>query len=264
MFIHSLTLPILIVSLILGALVIHWWMRPASSTLHPRARAYALSLTIDIYHFLCNEREQSGFLLALKPSPREQVALAEVVAEVARCVAEAQPHRVKELSQAWGLEEALTQRITHKCGAKRTKALHTLLLLHPSQVCVENLARHHYNAPDHALAQLLLVLYTRPSQVEMLLARHSHELAWEEVQRIVEVLKMHSPILPQPTEWEEGGCYNLALFHLYLVAIEGVGDARQVAERLTTSTHKTIRTIAFNVLLREAMYPTLKTNEIGS
>lgn len=264
MFPHATIIVLVIFGILsLGVATILWWVRSASSLLYPRAKAYALSLTIDIYTFLCSDK-QSSFLLSLKPSPRECVALAEVVAEIARCVVECRPSKVEALTRAWGLEEVLTAHISHKRGTKRSKALNTLLHLRPSQECVGVIAKLHYNSPAHSLAQLLLAIYAYPTQVEPLLARHPYNLAWEDMERIIGVLKMHSPILTPPSEGDEFVGYNHSLFRLYMVAVEGVGDTREVANRLTTSPHRELRTIAFNVLLHEAMYPTLQTNEIGS
>ena len=126
------------------------------------------------------------------------------------------------------------------------------------------MARSHYTSPEHTLAQLLLAIYAYPAQVEPLIARHPHNLAWEDMERIVGVLKMHSPILQNPSREVEYACRNTALFHLYMAAVEGVGNAHEVAERLTQCHHRELRTLALNVLLHEAMYPTLPTSEIGS
>lgn len=263
MFLHTLMPLVLLGLLALGTLLIHWRMLSASNPLHPRAEKYALSLTIDIYNFVCTDTE-SSFLLSITPSRQEKEALARVVAEVARCITECNPEQVGRLSQAWGLEEICTRRIESRSGYKRSEAFEILLLLQPSKECVEHIARRHFAAPSHALSQLLLVIHTAPEQVEMLLARHPHSLGWSEMERIVVVLKRHTQHLSPPSEESVDVCQNIALYSLYLAAVEGVGNARKVAEKLTTNNNKTVRNAAFNVLLQEALYPSLQEFEIGS
>lgn len=254
-----------VVGVYLALLLIGRRVRHASTPLQPSARRYALSLSVAIYGFLTDEsNDRHKFLLSLTSTGRECVALAEVVALLSHSIVECRSERIVALSRAWHLEEFLTRRILTSRGDTRLRALHTLLALHPSQECVAQIARRHYPAPDHSFAQLLLCLYATPSRTTTLLARHPHTLTWQDMAKIVEVLKMHSPILAplERNEYDDGA--NVDMLALYLSAVEGVGSPTEIASTLSTSTNGELRTAAFNVLFGEELFPTPPESNIGS
>ena len=51
---------------------------------------------------------------------------------------------------------------------------------------------------------------------------------------------------------------------LYLAAVEGVGDAVDVAQECSVSGDRGVRTAAFNVLFGEELFPSPPPREIGS
>ena len=238
------------------------WMRHRSTTLFHTARSYALSLSVTIYDYLCDGREGSA-LLRLTLTVCERVALAEVVATISRDIAECCPERVRALSRAWHLEEVLTHRALCCRGRVSLRALRDLLALHPSEGCVERVSRKHYPSAAHSLAQLLLVIYASPSRVVTLLARHPHDLSWDDMGAIVAVLKMHTPLL-SPVEREGGEGVNVDMLELYLAAVEGVGEAAEVARGCAESADMGLRTAALNVLFGEELFPSSVQSDIGS
>lgn len=224
------------------------------------------SLTILIYRFLtgAEEGEAGALLLLYAPRGYERRRLAGEVAAIVRCVAECRAERVRMLSRAWGLERLLTRRILHRRGAVRREAFEQLLLLHPSAECVEQIARHHFTSSESALSQLLLVIHASPTLVESLLARHPYTLTWEEVGRVVGLLKRRQHILAPPTVEGAVACGNVALYMLYLSVEEGVGKVGELAPLFATAHDDRLRTHALNALFREAMFAPRSENGVGS
>ncbi len=239
--------------------------RGAKGRLLPSAKGYAGSLTVAIYEYLClEEAPEAEVLLSQIPTMRERVALAEVVATLSRGIVECYPERIRTLSEAWGLEEALTHRALHRRGRVGLRALHDLLALRPSEECVGRIARKYYPSPSHSFAQLLLVAYSSPRRVASLLARHPHTLSWQEVGEVVGVLKMHSPVLCSVERNIEDEGINVDMFVLYLAAVEGIGDPSEVARGLSGSPNQALRTAAFNVLFGEQLFGATPQGDIGS
>ena len=242
--------------------VVGRWVQRRSTPLFPTARGYALSLSVAIYDYLCGVGE-GAHLLTLAPTVRERVALSEVVATISRDIAECRPVRVRVLARAWHLEEVLTHRALCHRGGVSLRALRDLLALHPTEGCVERVSRKYYPSAAHSLAQLLLVIYTTPSRVVTLLARHPHDLSWNDMGEIVAVLKMRTPLLsPMERDGEESA--NVDMLVLYLAAVEGVGNAAEVARECSASADRGLRTAALNVLFGEELFPTPPPREIGS
>ncbi len=238
-------------------------LRRVSSALHPLPRHYALGLVETIYDFLtATEPNENHFLLSLSPTLRERVALAWVVASLSREVVECNPLLVRHLSQVWRLEEALVWRIARSAGRRRTEALGWLLWLYPSAESVRRVARATFQTPSAALAQLLLVLYLSPERVVELLSRHPFALSWKEVGDVVEVLKMYSPTL-SPLDAPEGISPNVDVLLLRMAAVEGVGDASELARRYAQSDSVILRHAAMNVLLEESLFPAVGQTETG-
>jgi len=238
--------------------------RLSSSLLHPRARSYACSLVMEIYAYLSAPEKKDSFLLSLEPTLRERREMAEVVATLTRCVVECSPWRVRELVQAWQLEEPLVRRSLARGRRGRVAAMTTLLHLHPTADATARIGRHFFGSAEESFAQLLLVVYTSPRSVAELLSRHPHALSWDSIRQVVEVLKMRFARLPELEFDSLRGGYNVEMLALYLSSVEGVGSAREVAEGLTTHPNATLRTAAFNVLLGENLFPPLERNNIGS
>ena len=229
----------------------------AQSLLHPRPRGWASSLTLAIYSYLTRPRSAPDhFLLSLTPKDAEREALTEVVVSLVRTFADCRPERVRELSMVWGLEGDQLRRALTLRGPRRLRALERLLWLNPTPLVAERLARRSFSSPRVALASLLVVIHAKPSQVVYLLDHYPHHLSWGDMERVVEVLRRRSPVLDEPHIGENVGV-NVRLFELYLASVEGVGDAVEVARRHSLSPNRELRTAAFNVLLEEAMYPTL-------
>ena len=242
--------------------IVGLWVRRCSTPLFPTARGYALSLSVAICEFLCGTRNDACLLL-LAPTRRERVALAEVVATISRSVAECRHERVRMLSRAWDLEEVLIHRALHRRGGVSLRALYDLLALHPSEECVGRVSRKFYPSAAHSLAQLLLVVYSSPSRVVALLARHPYPLSWNDVGDIVGVLKMHTPILSSVERCGAEGA-NVDMLALYLAAVEGVGDVVDVARECSSSADRGVRTAALNILFGEELFPSPPPREIGS
>lgn len=245
---------------VLGGMISLW--SRASSALHPLPRDYALSLVEPLYDFLCGDSTADNhYLLSLAPNGLERVALARVVASLSQSIVECNPRQVRRLSKAWGLEEVLVWRITHFSGRKRLEALEVLLWLHPREEYVRKVVRHTFASPSAAFGQLLLVLYCVPERALELVARHHLALSWEDVGRVVEVLKMHFAQLPEP---EGEGLYgaNVDMLLLRLAAVEGVGDAVALARRLTASKDRALRDAALNILLEESLFPAMTQSEM--
>lgn len=242
--------------------VVGLWGRRHSVPHLPTARGYALSLSVSICDFLCGTQGDHSLLL-LVPTRRERVALAEVVATISRSIAECRPERVRMLSRAWDLEEVLISRALCRRGGVSLRALYDLLAIHPSKECVGCVGRKYYPSAIHSLAQLLLVVYASPSRVVTLLARHPHTLSWQEMGEVVGVLKMHTPIL-SPVERSGAEGPNVDMLVLYLAAVEGVGEAVDVARECSVSADRGVRTAALNVLFGEELFPLPPPSEIGS
>lgn len=246
----------------LGGMI--WFLGRASSALHPSPKGYALSLVEPLYDFLCGDSPADDhYLLSLSPNRLERVALARVVASFSQSIAECDPRQVRRLARAWGLEEVLVWRITHITGHRRLEALEVLLWLHPREESVRKAVRRTFASPLAALGQLLLVLYCLPERALELVARHHFTLSWEDVGRVVEVLKMHSPHLPEPDS-EGLCCPNVDMLLLRLAAEEGVGDAVALARQLSVSKDRALREAALNVLWEESLFPTMTQSEVES
>lgn len=231
-------------------------LRRVSSALHPMPRDYALSLVEPLYELLCSDTPpESHYLLSLTPNRLERVALAGVVASLSRSIVECRAEHIRQVAVAWRLEEALVWRITHSRGRRRLVALEHLRWLYPREEYVRKLAQRTFASPEAAFGQLLLVLYCVPERAQELVARHPYPLSWDDVGRVVEVLKMHYTRLPEPDSEAIYSSPNIDMLSLRLAAVEGVGDAAALARYLSTSEDKALRVAAMNILLEESLFP---------
>lgn len=240
-------------------------LQRASSLLNPLPRDYALSLVEPIYDFLTEEPTSSdggGFLLRLAPNCRERVALARVVVSLAGAIVECRPERVRALSEAWRLEQVMVWRILHLRGRRRLEALDVLLRLYPHSGSIRRVVCRTFGTPSAALGQLLLVVYASPRRVAECVARHPYTLLWDDVGRIVELLKRGSTRLALP-EVQEVGSANVEMLLLYLASVEGVGSAYDLARRYADSTHIPLRRAAMNILLEESLFPSAQQSDFG-
>ena len=218
-------------------------------------------LMLEIYAYLTLEKpDKEHPLLTLRPTHKTQQELARILVELRRNIAECHPERVGELARAWRLDFWLQERIATSVGTKRLEALEMLLYLHPTAACAERIRELELPTRAATFGQMLIVIYTKPSQVAFYLKHHPYLLSWKDVERVVEVLHMRSPILSPPKVDGVASC-NVEMLLLYLAHIEGVGNPLYEAERLTRNPNRTLRTAAFNVLLGEALYP---TSQMGS
>lgn len=252
-----LTAALLLLVLVLSSLI----LGRASSALHPLPRDYALWLAGAISDLLtAPSLDESHFLLSLTPNRAERVALTRVVCSVARNIVECEPRSVSHLSQCWRLEEAMVWRILHHSGRSRREALEQLLWLHPCKESVRAVTVRTFPSPADSLLQLLLVVYVHPERTEELVARHRHSLSWEDVGRIVEVLRMHSlPLSELHAEESE----NVALLRLRMAVVEGVGDACALAKLFSCSSARVVREAALNSLLEISLFPTAEQTALG-
>lgn len=218
----------------------------------------ALSRSLEIHAYLTLEsRNEEHPLMRLRPSGRERQHLAKIVVELRRNLAECRADRAGELSRTWKLEEWFYTRIAGTIGNKRLEALDMLLHLHPSAVCAEKIRAIRLQSHSATFRQMLIAIYAKPSQVTYYLKKYPYMLSWQEVERVVEVLHMRTPILSPPKVDGIPGC-NVDMFLLYLAHVEGVGNPQAEAEKLTHNPNRHLRTAAFNVLLGEAMYPPME------
>ncbi len=253
-----------VVGLLLGMVLLSWFFRGASSMLHPLPRDFAHSLSEQLYELLISDGEALGcpHLLAMRPNTRERRALVGVVASLSRNVAECRVENVQRVVEAWGLEEVAVGYILRHRGRHRLEMLEWLLWLRPSEECVRRVVRRPFATPQALLGQLLLVVYASPERVMESLTRHTYNLSWEEVGRVVEVLKMHSPMLP---------CYsfdgyistNAKMLALRLASVEGVGDAEVLARHFAQESDRVLRNSAMNVLLELSLFPLVEQSDVG-
>lgn len=253
-----------VVFLLLGMALLSWLFRGVSSVLHPLPRDFALSLSEQIYELLTSKEEALGcsHLLVMRPNTHERMALVGVVASLSRSVAECRAESVRMVVAAWGLEEVAVGYILHHRGRHRLEMLEWLLWLRPSEECVRRVVRRPFTTPQALLGQLLLVVYASPERVVESLARHPYTLSWEEVGRVVEVLKMHSPILPHYS-FEGTISTNAKMLALRLAAVEGVGDAEVLAHCLAQESEMVLRNAAMNVLLELSLFPSVEQSDVG-
>lgn len=222
-----------------------------------RAEQWANHLAPTIYNYLIlSNPNPSDPLLQLRPTPHEQEALSSVVALLNRNILGCLPGRIRELSQRWQLEEFLLGRIVRSGATTRCRLLERLLYLHPTPGCVARLARLSRSDAEVAFGLLLLELYTMPSQVCQLLKLHPHLLSFAQMERVVEVLHLRSPLIVPP-HIDGLTSDNIDMYLLYIAWAEGVGSAIEQAQRLALSHNRTLRTAAFNILLGEALAATL-------
>ena len=249
---------------IVGAMVLLAWLFGwASSSLNPLPRDFALSQTERLYELLAGEEfDGAHYLLALRPNRYERRALAEVVGSLVRNVAECRAESVRRVVEAWGLEEVVVERILRRRGRARLAMLELLLLLHPSEESVRRVVRRPFDNHRALFGQLLLVVYASPERVVESLELHPEVLSWEEMGRVVEVLKMHSPLLPDFALGEPMST-NVKLFALRLAAIEGVGDAEVLARSYATDSERELRNSALGVLMELSLFPPLEQTEVG-
>lgn len=226
------------------------------STGHSRNYPKPSELPLEIYAYLTLPKPNEEHpLLKLRPTSKEQWELAGVLVELRRNIAECHPERVGELTRAWRLDHWLQERIATSVGTKRLEALEMLLYLHPTAACAERIWALSLPTRGAAFGQMLIAIYAKPSQVAFYLKHHPYLLSWRDVERVVEVLHMRSPILTPPKVEGVASC-NVEMLLLYLAHVEGVGNPLYEAERLTHNPNRNLRTAAFNVLLGEALYPT--------
>lgn len=222
-----------------------------------KAEQWANDLVPTIYNYLIlNHPDPSSPLFRLCPLPHEQEALSSVVASINSNIVGPLPQRTRELSRAWQLEEYLLGRIVRSGPTTRCRLLERLLYLHPTPSCIAKLSRLPRTDPEVAFALLLVELYIMPSQVCELLKRHPHPLTLAQMERVVEVLHLRSPLLSPPHIDGLGGD-NVDMFLLYIAWAEGIGSTIEQAQRLALSPNRTLRTAAFNILLDEALVATL-------
>lgn len=227
----------------------------------PHNRPKRTELPLEIYAYLTLDKPNEKHpLLGLHPTPNEQQELAKILVELRRNIAECHPERVGELARAWRLDYWLQECVANSTGAKRLEALEWLLYLHPTAACAERIWELRLPTRAAAFGQMLIAIYAKPSQVAFYLKHHPYLLSWRDVERVVEVLHMRTPILSPPKVDGAASC-NVEMLLLYLAHVEGVGNPIHEAERLTHNPNRNLRTAAFNVLLGEALYP---TSQMGS
>lgn len=220
-----------------------------------RAHAHLVAHTVEIYGFLSATSGPEG-LCGVVPRGRWQLWRAgRVLATLAGCFVECRAERVRVLSQAWGVEQMLLRTIGHPISSRRAaEAMELLLGLHPSLQAAGRVEECRFRTARAALARLLVVLYAKPSQVAPLLKMHPHRLSWQQMGRVVEVLKMRNSVLEMP-RWDGVSCYNLQLLELYMAQVEGVGDAPAVASRLSEEPDMSLRRAATNTLWSVRRFP---------
>ena len=221
------------VAFVVAMTALVWLLRLASDARNPLPRDFALSQTEGLYELLT----------------------AEVFAE---CRVES----VRRVVEMWGLEEVVVERILHRRGRARLAMLDLLLMLHPSEESVRRVVRRPFDNHQALLGQLLLVVYASPERVVESLERHPVTLSWEEMGRVVEVLKIHYAVLPDIAP-SEPIAPNVKLLALRLAAVEGVGDAEGLARSYATSSERVLRNSALGVLMELSLFPALEQTEVG-
>lgn len=263
MSVSEIVLIVGVVALVGAMALLSWLLRGASDTLNPLPRKFALSQTEGLYELLTAEVfDDQHYLLALRPNRHERRALAMVVGSLVRNVAECRVERVRSVVVAWGLEEVVVERILHRRGRARLAMLELLLRLHPSEESVRRVVRRPFDNHQALLGQLLLVVYASPERVVESLERHPVTLSWEDMGRVVEVLKMHIGLLPDIAP-SEPIVTNVKLLALRLAAAEGVGDAEQLARSYATASERVLRNSALSVLMELSLFPSLEQTEVG-
>lgn len=218
-------------------------------------RQRCLERSYEIYCFLSDrEAFESSSLLCLSPSARERRELAKLLSVLAHNFADCEPERVRVLSLAWGIEPWLLGRLGSPFVGVQCRALEQLLLLSPSQKALTRVRGCRFHRPATRFLQLLLLVYEKPSQVVVLVKHHPHLLTWEEVGRVVEVLKMRCTVLDEPHR-EGMATHNTELLLLYMAQVEGVGDVAKIAQELSESHDTPLRQAATNTLLSLHRYP---------
>lgn len=237
-----------------------WFLlrRAHTARLRARSRAEVLDLTSELFDFLTSPTAAPlpSKLLSLTPSEEQRGLLAEVVATIADNFVECNPEHLHSLSLSWRLEEHLLTTITHRRGATRLRAMRTLLHLCPSKACVESLSRLYPLSQAAQFQLLLLNIHASPSQVATLLNNHPYALSWDQIEEVTATLRNH-PLTDVPIDPELPWSLNVEMLMLHLAATEGLYSAVEMASRLSHSPNKALRTAAFNVLLSEALFPSL-------
>ncbi len=222
------------------------------------------SESLQIFDFLASGEEVGSDhpLLRLRPRGRARRRVAEVLATLSHNFVECRPERVRMLSCAWGVESGLLRRMERGSSRVAVAAMEQLLRLHPSQRATLEVEKMEFRTPSTRLLQLLLNTYAKPSQVTFWLKHHPHKLSWGEVGRVVEVLKMRSPIL-EPPKCESSPTHNTELLLLYMAQVEGVGDVEEVAQRLSQGPDEELRVVATNTLWSTLLFPRYDTFHRG-
>lgn len=236
-------------------------LRVRTSHRAAQEQAEATMLTNDLFDFLLSptsddSTEQAQFLFDFTPSDKQRGVLAEVLATIADNFSECRYERLHLLSRRWHLEDHLLADISAHGGATRLRAMRTLLHLRPSVASVERLTRLHPLSQAAQFELLLLHVQAKPSQAITLLDRHPYALSWEQIEQVTAALRHrldHITTLDPQAQWS----LNVEMFMLHLAATEGLYSAVEVASRLTHSPNRALRTAAFNVLLGEALFPSL-------
>jgi hypothetical protein len=213
-------------------------------------RAYGrrlLAHTVEIYDYLTGSEGELRLGAVAPRSSGQRWCAGRLIATLSHNFVECRAERVRALATLWGVEQMLLQTILRGHPRRATKALELLLRLHPSLPTVVQVEGRRFGSFGAAFARLLVLIYGSPSQVATLLKMHPHRLCWQEVGRVVEVLRMRHPIL-EPLRWEGVAGYNVELLELYMAQVEGVGDVREVAERLSEAPERTLRRAATNTL----------------
>lgn len=251
------------VAFVVAMTALVWLLRLASDARNPLPRDFALSQTEGLYElFTAEVFDDNHHLLSLRPNRHERRALAEVVGSLVRNVAECRVESVRRVVEMWGLEEVVVERILHRRGRARLAMLDLLLMLHPSEESVRRVVRRPFDNHQALLGQLLLVVYASPERVVESLERHPVTLSWEEMGRVVEVLKIHYAVLPDIAP-SEPIAPNVKLLALRLAAVEGVGDAEGLARSYATSSERVLRNSALGVLMELSLFPALEQTEVG-
>lgn len=246
-----------------GMVLLAWLLRGASSTLNPFPRNFALSQTEHLYKLLTSECAPSPhYLLAISPTRHERRALAEVVASISCNIVECRRENVRRVVEAWELEEVVEESVLRSRSRGRGEKLERLLHLHPSEECVRRVVRRPFDIRQGLFGQLLLVVYASPERVAESLASYPVTLSWEQMGRVVEVLKMRLPILP---------CYtfdgdippNVKMLALRLAANERVGNAAELAHCYAYESDTVLRNSALGVLMELSHFPPASGTKVG-
>lgn len=220
-----------------------------------RVRRRVEQMSPQIFAFLAGDKEFEGCGLAdFVPRRGERRELARVIGTLAHSFADCRAERVRLLSTTWGVEEWLLGRVASPFGWVQRGAMEMLLRLSPSQRALTVVERCRFRHPMAALLRLQFLVYAKPSQVVLLVKHHPFELSWKEVGRVVETLKLRTPIL-EPQRVDGAPNHNTDILMLYMAQVEGVGDAQGIAHGLATTADTPLRRAATDTLWSAHRFP---------